>query len=461
MKPKKIKTKLKVLRATFFIFFFLIGMSIVIGVSQAGKIKKDVASAEEQKIFSVIIPQDLTIVDEDYKDASLTTADVQSDDASTNGIAAYSSSLGTYASTPSTSGVANSLSQAEVQKSNSSEYAQAPSDFDTGSGYASTNDYSNRYNSTSSYGDRLAYIKEYLESSFNGGDSSTSAVSADTPSHVQRGRKSALFVSQGNMSIDTGAVLGGASQLANAISSGGGSLAQGALQLPDNRTSYDMQNSQKNKQDFLRQKQQSKADLQTRSDYIQLNTDYVLVSGSVIPIVLLTKINSDLPGYISARVVENVYDTFSGYNLLIPKGSLLVGSYDSEISWGQLRVLVVWETLTRPDGVSVALQGMQGVDVQGASGIISRVKTTIAESMAITVLSSLFKLGIEYTSAQAQRSTGNTSLSDATSNAGGEIVSTATELANKLLDRQPTLTVDPGTESFVFVHYDIELPAFE
>ena len=270
-----------------------------------------------------------------------------------------------------------------------------------------------------------------------------------------------MFVSQGGVSVNSNGILEGTSQLSNLLDSGLGNTAKGLMQLSDNKSAYDIQNSQKSKQDFLKQKQNANTNLQTKSNYVQLNTEYVLIAGSIIPIVLLTKINSDLPGKISARVVENVYDTFSGYNLLIPKGTVLVGSYDSEVSWGQLRVLVVWERLTRPDGVSVALQGMQGTDAQGASGVISRVKTTIGESMAITVLSSLFELGIEYASSHVHSNTGSKSLSDATSKTSSAIVSTATELANKLLDRQPTLTVDPGTESLVFVHYDIELPVFE
>ena len=77
MKSKKIRTKLKMLRASFFIFFFLIFISIIIGLSQAGKTKKKIASENEENLFSVVIPHDLTIVDEDYKDVPSEYRDVQ------------------------------------------------------------------------------------------------------------------------------------------------------------------------------------------------------------------------------------------------------------------------------------------------------------------------------------------------------------------------------------------------
>ena len=463
MKSKKIRTKLKMLRASFFIFFFLIFISIIIGLSQAGKTKKKIASEDEENLFSVVIPHDLTIVDEDYKDVPSEYRDVQN---KTEEDSSYSNMND---NTFFTSIASKELSKKQIsQQSNNSdnsnnEYIQAPSAFDTESGYTSPKDSSDGYTTASSYGNRLAFIKDYLQNSFNGGTAYANENITDEsiPSYIQKGRKSALFVSQGGVSVNSNGILEGTSQLSNLLDSGLGSTAKGLMQLSDNKSAYDMQNSQKSKQDFLEQKQNANTNLQTKSNYVQLNTEYVLIAGSIIPIVLLTKINSDLPGKISARVVENVYDTFSGYNLLIPKGTVLVGSYDSEVSWGQLRVLVVWEKLTRPDGVSVALQGMQGTDAQGASGVISRVKTTIGESMAITVLSSLFELGIEYASSHVHSNTGSKSLSDATSKTSSAIVSTATELANKLLDRQPTLTVDPGTESLVFVHYDIELPVFE
>ncbi|TIW78525.1 MAG: conjugal transfer protein TraI, partial [Mesorhizobium sp.] len=76
---------------------------------------------------------------------------------------------------------------------------------------------------------------------------------------------------------------------------------------------------------------------------------YVVQAGSVIPAALITGIRSDLPGQITAQVTENVYDSPTGSYLLIPQGAKLIGQYDSQVAYGQSRVLLVWTRLIMPD----------------------------------------------------------------------------------------------------------------
>jgi type IV secretion system protein VirB10 len=85
--------------------------------------------------------------------------------------------------------------------------------------------------------------------------------------------------------------------------------------------------------------------------------------------VLETAVNTDLPGNVLARVSQNVYDSRTGKNLLIPQGSVLVAKYNSSVSYAQHRVQIVWDLLIRPDGYQVELQGMNGVDSEGMSGL--------------------------------------------------------------------------------------------
>ncbi len=72
-------------------------------------------------------------------------------------------------------------------------------------------------------------------------------------------------------------------------------------------------------------------------------------TGGIIPAVLLTGINSDLPGQITAQVSQHIYDTATGHNLLIPQGTRLLGQYQSGIIMGQERLLVAWNRLIFPD----------------------------------------------------------------------------------------------------------------
>lgn len=77
---------------------------------------------------------------------------------------------------------------------------------------------------------------------------------------------------------------------------------------------------------------------------------FVLQAGTVIPAALITGIRSDLPGQITAQVTENVYDSPTGRARLIPQGARLIGNYDSQVAFGQSRVLLVWTRLIMPNG---------------------------------------------------------------------------------------------------------------
>jgi type IV secretion system protein TrbI len=92
---------------------------------------------------------------------------------------------------------------------------------------------------------------------------------------------------------------------------------------------------------------------------------YVVQAGAVIPAALVTGIRSDLPGQVTAQATENVYDSPTGRFLLIPQGSKLIGHYDSQISFGQDRVLLVWTRLIMPNGRSIVLERQPGADSQG------------------------------------------------------------------------------------------------
>lgn len=98
----------------------------------------------------------------------------------------------------------------------------------------------------------------------------------------------------------------------------------------------------------------------------------IVQAGSVIPAALITSIRSDLPGTITAQVTQNVYDSVTGRHLLIPQGSRLIGEYDSQISFGQNRVLLAWDRLILPDGRSIQLDRLPGADSSGQSGLRDR-----------------------------------------------------------------------------------------
>ncbi len=100
---------------------------------------------------------------------------------------------------------------------------------------------------------------------------------------------------------------------------------------------------------------------------------WTLQAGSVIAASLITGLNSDLPGIVTAQVTENAYDSVTGRTLLIPQGSRLIGSYDSVVAFGQKRALVIWQRIVLPDGASIRIDNAPVSDTEGYSGLSDRI----------------------------------------------------------------------------------------
>jgi type IV secretory pathway VirB10-like protein len=99
---------------------------------------------------------------------------------------------------------------------------------------------------------------------------------------------------------------------------------------------------------------------------------FELRAGFVVPATLISGINSDLPGQIMAQVAQNVYDTPTGKHLLIPQGSRLVGTYSSDVAYGQARVLVAWQRIVFPDGKAMDIGAMPGATARAMRASTTR-----------------------------------------------------------------------------------------
>jgi type IV secretion system protein VirB10 len=186
---------------------------------------------------------------------------------------------------------------------------------------------------------------------------------------------------------------------------------------------------------------------------------YEVVASSVIPAAMITAIDSELPGLISAQIRENVYDSKSGRYLLIPKGSRLIGLYKNEIAYGQSRVLVAWSRLIFPDTTSIDLQNMSGADIEGGAGVAGTVDNHYGKILGAAILTSVLAAGAQL--AQPQ----NTSILAAPSSGqvvgqavGQQIASVGTQILQKNLNIPPTLHIPKGYPFIVVVDRDIVFP---
>ncbi|GGL36098.1 TrbI/VirB10 family protein [Caulobacter rhizosphaerae] len=185
---------------------------------------------------------------------------------------------------------------------------------------------------------------------------------------------------------------------------------------------------------------------------------YELKAGSIIAAAMVTGLNSDLPGMAIAQVTEPVFDHRTGRIVLIPQGARLVGKYDSQVGYGQERVLVVWTRLIFPSGRSVELGGMTGADATGAAGLSDRVDAHIPRLARAIGLSTLIAIGASAAQNSQARGSDNLVLQDAAGGVAGQASQTGQRLVERDLQRAPTLTIRPGYPVRVMVDKDLILP---
>jgi type IV secretory pathway VirB10-like protein len=214
------------------------------------------------------------------------------------------------------------------------------------------------------------------------------------------------------------------------------------------------QNQQDHKQSFINHESDPK--IYSSTSLQTPRSPYQIMAGTIIPVALVTGINSDLPGEIIATVTENVYDTVSGRYLLVPQGSRLLGQYDSQVTYGQRRVLLVWTRLLMPNGASIVLERLPGVDGAGYSGVEDGVNWHWGRIFAGAALTTL--LGVNAQLVAANTNTNSGSIVIATRQSAQDSVNqVGQQITRKNLSIQPTLTARPGLPLNVIVNKDVVL----
>jgi type IV secretion system protein VirB10 len=250
-----------------------------------------------------------------------------------------------------------------------------------------------------------------------------------------------------------GAASGGGNDLARLVGAGGlPSMAAGPGFQKGDR---DADNRQDDKQEFLERNRAPRWELKGRLH--QPISPYTLFAGTVIPGVLITAINSDLPGQIEGPISQNVYDTVRGQHLILPQGTKLLGSYDSRITYGQSRILVVWTRIIRPDGSNIDLEGMPGVDLSGYAGITGAVDRHLGRILTAVLLGSVIQAG----AAAGTSYTDPTFTGLARQGAGQGVNEASQQIVRKELQLQPTIRVAPGARFAVFTTKDLSIPPYQ
>ena len=187
---------------------------------------------------------------------------------------------------------------------------------------------------------------------------------------------------------------------------------------------------------------------------------YQVMAGTVIAGALVTGIKSDLPGDVIATVTEPVFDTATGKFLLIPQGSRILGRYNSQVSYGQSRVQVVWNRIILPDTSSLTLDNLVGTDPAGYAGLEDDVDWHWNRIVAGAVLTTLLGVGAEL-AAPESRQDGNRIVIAGRDSAQDSINQVGQEITRRNMNIQPTLTTRPGLPVRIIVNRDLVLRPYQ
>ena len=177
----------------------------------------------------------------------------------------------------------------------------------------------------------------------------------------------------------------------------------------------------------------------------------MIPEGTLIPGILETAINSDLPGQIRAITSQDVY-SFDGRRILIPTGTRLIGEYQSEVTRGQKRIFVIWTRLLRDDGVSVRLNSI-GTDSLGRSGLTGHRRQQMARAFRIGHPAVDRRRRVKLPDRLWQRQSSSSGDGESDSDRAAElaretIAQTFSDMANQALAENlkipPTISVQPG-----------------
>lgn len=226
-----------------------------------------------------------------------------------------------------------------------------------------------------------------------------------------------------------------------------------------------MQQQQQQQQDQNRQldkiafaKQKNNTEIYSENYLIEQITPYQLFSGTIIPAVLVTGMNSDLPGTVIGQVSQNVFDSQAGKYLLIPQGTRLIGIYDSKTTYAQERGLVIWQRMILPNGKSYILDNLPGTDQAGYAGFKDKVKSHYGRVLWSAVLGGIITGGVA--AATSNGADDDSFKAEAGAQAANNISSATNSIVQKNLGIQPTIIIRPGYQFNIIVNKDMLLEPY-
>lgn len=200
-----------------------------------------------------------------------------------------------------------------------------------------------------------------------------------------------------------------------------------------------------------------------------------ILQGKIINAALETAIDTDIPSDIRAVITRDVFAE-EGKNILIPKGSRIIGTYSTNVNAGQTRVTINWNRIIRVDGMSLNIASI-GADRLGRAGVQGEVDNKYAQRLANTFLSSILSVG---TSLAVEKMSGSTGITSTVSSLTGETTTTsgkasdyalidatqnimdeAQNIVDSIANQKPVIRIPQGEKITIMVTQDVTLPVYK
>lgn len=244
----------------------------------------------------------------------------------------------------------------------------------------------------------------------------------------------------------------------------------------DNTSTTDQNSIIITNKDSLQTVQDSQVQVQTTK---APDLSRMLLQGKIINVILETALNTDVQSQIRAIVNRDVYSEI-GKNILIPKGSKLIGSFSANgIKGGVSRINIVWSRIIRVDGLNINITADTS-DNLGRGGVNGELDSKYMQIAQNALLSSLMTIGsslilekvtgsVGITNVTGTETDGKSSTTQTTGKASDFAIVDATknftDQMQKIIDslavESPTIRVAQGTKINVVVNQDISLPIFK
>lgn len=201
----------------------------------------------------------------------------------------------------------------------------------------------------------------------------------------------------------------------------------------------------------------------------------VVAQGKVIDAILESGITTDNAAQVRAIVTRDIYAEY-GKNILIPKGSRIIGTFSTAVKAGVARVGITWNRIIRVDGLSLNITA-EASDRLGRGGVEGELDNKYLKRMGTTFLSSMLTVA---TAMAVEGITDSTGISETTSGTSGDVTKSsgkasdyalieatqdfmdeAKDIADGMAQEQPTIRIAQGTKIVIMVNQDLTLPIYK